>query len=237
MNSYNLFLSIIPGIIICLYIYFKDKHEKEPFSLLVINFLFGIISVVFLPKIYSYTDPIFNFSSTNFLISLISCIVGIGLIEEFCKFIFVRFITYYFKDFNEPMDGVVYCVMVSMGFATVENIMHVANSGSDGEAVAMARMFSSVPAHAICAIIMGYYIGIQKFKKKKGIAVKGLIWASIFHGLYDAFLFSNSVSEELATFLMIILFIVSFEICLRIIEKHLDDSPFKPKFKKNPKHH
>ena len=231
-----MFLSILPGIVICFYIYYQDKHEKEPFSLLLINFLFSVLSGYIVGYyIYDFTDRLFDFSSDNFLISLTSCIIGIGLIEEFCKFIFVRYITYYFKDFNEPMDGVVYCVMVSMGLATLENIIYVFNAGSDGESLAIIRMFTAVPMHAICAIIMGYYIGLQKFKKKNGVALKGLIWASIFHGLYDAFILSDSVKEELVLFLITILFFVSFQICLRLIEKHVDISPFKPNYKKNSK--
>ena len=131
MSFYLLALAIAPGIAICMYIYFKDKYEKEPIKLLVISFLLGVLSVV--PTlILSYLGKAiigFNPGSTHFLFSLTSCVIGIGLVEEFSKFIFVRYYAYKKDDFNEPFDGIVYCVMVSMGFATFENILYVAFFG------------------------------------------------------------------------------------------------------------
>jgi protease PrsW len=42
-----LLLAIAPAMIIILYIYFKDKFEKEPIGFLVKNFLMGaIVSVI-----------------------------------------------------------------------------------------------------------------------------------------------------------------------------------------------
>ena len=39
-------IAIAPGIAISMYIYFKDKHEKEPLKLLVISFILGVLSVI-----------------------------------------------------------------------------------------------------------------------------------------------------------------------------------------------
>lgn len=117
MNLSLLALAIAPGIAISMFIYFKDKHEKEPLKLLIISFILGVLSVIpttilSLVGLYVFgLDP----ESNSMLYSLISCVVGIGLVEEYSKFIFVRYYTYRKDDFNEPFDGIVYCVMVSMG--------------------------------------------------------------------------------------------------------------------------
>jgi len=37
-------LALAPGVAIALYIYLKDKHEREPLSLLLISFLYGVLS-------------------------------------------------------------------------------------------------------------------------------------------------------------------------------------------------
>ena len=49
--------------------------------------------------------------------------IGIALVEEGSKFSFLK---NFFspKEFNEPFDGIIYAVMISLGFA-VENFMYV----------------------------------------------------------------------------------------------------------------
>ena len=49
----------------------------------------------------------------------------VAFIEEFSKYVIVRYYNQPKKGFNEPFDGIIYAVMVSMGFAAVENIMCV----------------------------------------------------------------------------------------------------------------
>ena len=57
------------------------------------------------------------------------------------------------KDFNEPIDGVVYGVTVSLGFATLENIYYVyfLNDYFDtsSQSLAILRSFSAIPAHGV----------------------------------------------------------------------------------------
>ncbi|MDB4682536.1 PrsW family glutamic-type intramembrane protease [Crocinitomicaceae bacterium] len=219
-------LAIAPGIAISMYIYFKDKHEKEPLKLLVISFLLGAVSVIpttILTLIGQYFFD-FNPMSSSFYFSLFSCVVGIGLIEEYSKFIFVRYYTYRKEDFNEPFDGIVYCVMVSMGFATVENILYVYEGG---QAVAWARMFTAVPMHAIFAIIMGYYMGIQKFYNKKGYAFIGLLYASVLHGVYDFVIMNPEISAEIQWLGFLACIIFGIRVARKSIKLHQDNSPFK----------
>ena len=54
--------------------------------------------------------------------------------------------------------------MVAMGFATIENVIFVMEGGVT---TGIVRMFSTVPAHATFAVIMGYYLGKAKFNEKK----------------------------------------------------------------------
>ena len=225
MSLYLLSLAIAPGIAICMYIYFKDKYEKEPIKLLVISFLLGVLSVV--PTlILSYLGKAifgFNPGSTHFLFSLTSCVIGIGLVEEFSKFIFVRYYAYKKDDFNEPFDGIVYCVMVSMGFATFENILYVAGSG---EQTAWLRMFTAVPMHASFAVIMGYFMGVQKFFGKKNYAFVGLLLASLLHGVYDFVLMHPGLDQGTSLMGFLLFIIVGFYYARKAIRMHQEISPF-----------
>ncbi len=70
----------------------------------------------------------------------------IGFSEEFSKFLGVRLYAYNKKSFDEPLDGIVYSVMVGMGFATFENVLYVLKYAEMGMGmeVGLDRMFLSV---------------------------------------------------------------------------------------------
>ena len=226
MSLYLLALAIAPGIAICFYIYFKDKYEKEPIRLLVISFILGVLSVVPTLLLSELGTYFFGFepTSSNLVFSLISCVIGIGLVEEFSKFIFVRYYAYKKDDFNEPFDGIVYCVMVSMGFATIENILYVAASGAS---TGWLRMFTAVPMHAVFAIVMGYYLGVQKSFGVKTAALQGLLLASLLHGVYDFVLMYPGIHPGLQLLGFLACLFFGFRFARKAIRLHQESSPFK----------
>ncbi len=190
MNSLLLLaLALAPGAAIGLYIYFKDKYEREPIGLVVRSFFLGIVSVVVTLLIsfpINYIVPIDEKSWTE---QAVHAFLLVALIEEFSKFIFVRWVLFPNKNFNEPFDGIVYAVSVGLGFAGLENIIYVVNS-DNGLATGILRMFTAVPAHASFAVLMGYFMGIAKCEKGKAHYVwYGLLAATLFHGAYDYFWF------------------------------------------------
>ena len=153
----------------------------------------------------------------------------VALVEEFSKFIFVRGILYKNKNFNEPFDGIVYAVMVSMGFATFENILYIVD---DGIQTAILRMFTAVPAHASFAVLMGYYLGKAKFEHKKSYyAFHALGIATLFHGAYDYFWFIAYVPGIWLG--AIISLIIGIILSKRAIKIHQDQSPFHPNMIQN----
>lgn len=184
-------LALAPGAAIALYIYLKDKHEREPLGLLLISFFYGALSVIVTLLISMPLEVILiNKQSAAELFA--DAFFKVALVEEFSKFIFIRFILFRNKNFNEPFDGIVYAAMVGMGFATLENILYVYQFGIP---TGIMRMFTAVPAHACFAILMGYYLGRAKFthQRKLYYSLLALISATVFHGLYDYFLFITFV--------------------------------------------
>ena len=181
----NLILAILPPVLIAYYVYQQDKFEREPKSLIVKSFLFGCISVV--PILI--LELIFNENLFSSLFVYMFC--GVALVEEGMKYFFLK--KYLFKnpEFNEPLDGIVYAVMVSLGFATVENIAYVIGAQEQGTFVAVLRMFSAIPLHAACGVIMGYFVGMAKFNKENynSLLLKGVLIATLVHAIYNYFLF------------------------------------------------
>ncbi len=188
-----LLLAIAPVFTIILYIYYKDKHDKEPKKLLFISFLLGAVVSVIITTIayagFEYLLPIKD--EFSIVQQFIQAFFVVALTEEFSKFIIVRYYAQPKEAFDEPFDGIMYAVMVSMGFAATENVLYVLEGGY---VTGILRAFTAVPAHATFGILMGYFMGKAKFSKhKKILNLCGLILAIIFHGCYDFFLFINFV--------------------------------------------
>lgn len=188
-----LLLAIAPTLVIIVYIYLKDKFEKEPLRLLIKNFLLGAIISILITIVLGYLmNLILPLPDERSIFQMfLKAFVVVGFVEEFSKYVIVRYVSQRNSAFNEPFDGIVYAVMVSMGFATLENILYVFQYGVS---TGIIRAFTAVPAHATFAILMGYFMGKAHFSSNRiALNLTGLLVATIFHGAYDFFLFINYI--------------------------------------------
>ena len=142
--------------------------------------------------------------TSGFINIFILSFIIIAPIEEYLKYVVVMNGVYKSLEFDEVMDGIVYTVSASLGFATLENILYVF---SHGVGIGIARAFSAVPGHAFFGALMGYYIGLAKLnpEKEKQFLTKGLIFAILAHGLYDFLLFTKTDLAALVIVLIIVL--------------------------------
>ncbi len=184
-----LLLSLAPVFIIAGYIYFRDKYEREPISLLLKSLFMGVIitlPVVLMESILS----VFGFADSTILNAFYNGFVVAAFSEELWKLAAVYLLVWRSPEFNERFDGIVYAVFVSLGFAAVENVLYVMDGGAE---VAMARAITAVPVHALFGVMMGYYLAIAKFspQKRKGNLWKALFIPVLFHGFYDFILMTG----------------------------------------------
>lgn len=227
-------ISILPVIVLMIYIYRKDKYEKEPLGLLVKAFGCGILSalaviIVLLPL----GEPqLFG----DFFQSIFTSFFFAAIPEEIAKFVFLYLLIWNNKNFNEYFDGIVYAVFVSLGFACFENIIYVFGNGVE---VGISRALFSVPAHFLFAVIMGYYFSIAKFSgqsKRKNLLL-GVLLAILAHGTFNTILFwidsLNEISESLASVFTLLFYafdIYLWRIGLKRIKKHISKSEYKSIF-------
>ena len=180
----KLLLAILPPFLIAYYVYQKDKYDKEPKSLIIKSFLFGCVAII--PAIFLETI----YDQSLFPNLFLYAFFGIALIEEGVKYFFLKNYMYKKEEFNEPMDGIVYAVMIGLGFATVENIFYVFKYEEQGLFVAISRMFTAIPLHAVSGVVLGYFVGLAKFSQnKQPLLYKGLFLAVLIHALYNYFIF------------------------------------------------
>jgi len=220
-----LLLALAPVVVILIYIYVKDKYEKEPIGLLVKNFLLGaIISIIITVVLGFAANIIFPVTDEKDIFQqFVKAFFVVALVEEFSKYIIVKYYSQKKADFNEPFDGIVYAVVVSMGFAALENVLYVYQYGV---ATGLTRAFTAVPAHATFGILMGYFMGKAKFSDNRvKYNLLGLLIATLFHGAYDFFLFINFIPGiAIGAFVSLIIGIV---LSRKAIKKHQLISHFK----------
>ena len=216
-------LALAPGCAIILYIYLKDKHEREPLSLLVTSFFYGCISTIVTLSISYPVNLLILTKEDDVIEQFYNAFFKVALVEEFSKFVFVRFILFNNKNFNEPFDGIVYAVIVSMGFATIENILYVFQFGF---ATGIMRLFTAVPAHAAFGILMGYFLGKAKFAHRKNLYLSmiALLIPTLVHGSYDYFWFISYVPGIWTG--AVISLVVSLVLSRKAIRLHQQASPF-----------
>ncbi|WP_422104082.1 PrsW family intramembrane metalloprotease [Winogradskyella sp.] len=220
-----LLMAVAPVMVIIVYIYFQDKYEKEPIGLLIACFLFGaIVSILIVTLLYIFTGQFIPITDPySIWQQFIQAFVVVALSEEFSKYVIVKYFAQPKKAFNEPYDGIIYAVMVSMGFACTENIMYVLQGGME---TAVLRAFTAVPAHATFGVLMGYYMGKAKFSNRRfKLNMAGLFLAVLFHGAYDFFLFIRFIPGiSTGAFISLLIAII---LSRKAIKRHQDNSNFK----------
>jgi len=217
-------LAVIPGLLISYLIYRMDKFEKEPPLHLVLCFVAGMLITV--PAMFLEEQGAkfgWEESGSLFWIAMFAVFI-VALSEEIMKFLVLILYPYQQKFFNEPMDGIIYAVMISMGFATVENLLYADRFGLE---TTITRAFTAVPAHAVFAIISGYFVGLAKFNPEKKIKYLSLAFSLpiLIHGIYNFFILQN-LYEWMMGIAIFVLGVSAF-FAWQFIRKHQDDSPFK----------
>lgn len=192
----NVIFAVIPSILLCLYVYEKDVVEKEPIMMLIRLFFLGILVTV--PTYFTerFVMAAFKIEETNYLNCFIIAFCIVALIEETFKYIIFYFGSWRNKNFDHKYDAIVYAVFVSLGFATLENILYVLNNDTS---VALLRAIISVPAHAFYGVASGFFLGLAKkasLTNNKNVEIKykalGLLIPIILHGIFDFLLLTEN---------------------------------------------
>tara|TARA_B000000460_G_C21391584_1_gene338422 strand:+ start:139 stop:765 length:627 start_codon:yes stop_codon:yes gene_type:complete len=115
--------------------------------------------------------------------------LGPAWAEELLKFSILYLIVLRRDEFNEPMDGIVYGVAASLGFATYENYDYVFRLAEQWDLVPMDlaiwRSYSAIPMHGLNGCLMGFYFGKYAFTGDKKFLLLSLLIPFLMHGLYN----------------------------------------------------
>ena len=219
-----LVLAIAPVATIILWIYLKDKYDKEPVITLSKFFILGILVSALAIYVEELLIKLNTFSKIGDMI-YISFIVA-GLTEEGLKALILIPNLLRERNFNEKLDGIIYSVFLSLGFATVENIIYILfEDPTSVFQVSIIRAIISIPAHMMFAIIMGYYISKYKFNSSKSKPKTYLIMSIrvpiLLHGIFD-FILMIPYRWSIIVFIAYIVFL--WKVSLDKLDEYTDNS-------------
>ncbi len=221
---YLLLLALAPAIIIMMYVYFRDKYEKEPVKLILKGILLGAVIIFPVGLIENYLiafgkgfDKIPKAAFDGYIVA--------GATEEAFKYLMVFILIWRNHNFNEKFDGIVYAVSVSLGFAAIENLLYVFSGNS--LQVGLLRAFTAVPGHTVFGIVMGFYLGLARFsikdRRKWLLSAFTIPW--LLHGTYDFMLMSGH-PVLMITFVPFLVFMYRYG--LKKMREHTIQSVFNP---------
>ncbi len=229
----NLFLAVIPSVLLCIYVYKMDSVEKEPTSMLFTLFFCGVLITIPAAYVEKTLIEFTGLTSQDYLGSFLLSFLIIALVEEGYKYLILWIGTWKSKAFDHKYDAIVYAVFISLGFATLENILYVydnmnkavevaggiiQNSQDNALRVAILRALISVPAHAFYAVASGYFLGHAKqysHHNRRGKVIL-FVFLSIFvpillHGTFDfLLLLDNNIILGIFFSFVALLYMVSY---------------------------
>jgi len=163
--------ALVPAVWLCVYVFRKDRVEKEPIGLLLQLFALGalvsfaaayledfvldIIDAAFKSHTHTMADGTVVMTKKVFYVyNFIKYFFGVALVEEAVKWLMLVQTTKTNDEFDSLFDGIIYAVFVSLGFAAIENVFYVTQYGWGN---ALARAVLSVPGHMFFGVMMGYH--------------------------------------------------------------------------------
>lgn len=171
--------ALAPAMALFSYVYLRDSFSRGAMFLVLRIFIIGALLVLPISVIQ------FAFTEEAILAhSFLKAFLLYGLIEEGLKWLMLFIFAYQHGQLKQPIDGIVFGVALSLGFASVENSLYMIAYGFD---YVLPRTLLPTTAHAVYGIIMGYYVGRAKYhpSKKQLFLFLAAVLPMILHGSYD----------------------------------------------------
>ena len=190
LNTLSLLLS--PALAVFFAIAFRSKLNSKDSTVLVVSFCISLLTVIPSLVIKFTASELGLDESVYTLFGRIGFSAFTSFVDELNKYIVIIAYAYRRREFDEPYAGILICIMIGLGFVTVDNAWHILNADKYSDSW---RVITSIPLSICTAVLMGYYTGLSKYGLDSddisafGHRMRGLITATFYHGFYNFFLF------------------------------------------------
>ena len=231
MIYYRLPLYILFGVLpslIWLFYYLKKDMHPEPKKMIVKIFFYGILVTipvfllqVGLSAILDQIKILGFFNGYPIIEDLLKWFVVIALTEETLKYGVVKLAILKSDELDEPLDIMLYMVVVALGFAALENILYLFSPIDNmsfnaiiGSTIVISfiRFIGATFLHTLCSGLIGYFLAksILENRSKLHLTMVGILFSTLLHGLYNFSIITMQAPFNFFIPLIIILGLIIF---------------------------
>lgn len=183
----------------------EDRLHPEPKKIIALVFALGMLATF--PAKYGEEFALRYLEYGSFLL-----IVIWAFIEEFVKYCAAYFgAMWHNRNFDEPIDAMIYLITAGLGFAGLENALFFFKNFHDGGLLfGLAsngfRFLGATMLHVLSSATLGAFIGFAFYQNswvRERRFFMGLILATLLHALYNKLIMMNvsgSYQALLSTF-------------------------------------
>jgi len=180
---------IAPALMVLLALVSFEIMDKASYKAYLSSYFLGILTVIPMIIALMVADNMNLIHERSIRRILLFSFFLVGFIAEFSKFLLLRFYFLPKEIITKPVDGILYLINISLGFVTVANV-YFTFFWSDLLPI-HAINFTLPLANILFGIIMGFFLGMTKFRTNFVDSYTGLAAAIFFQGLYNFCLLSK----------------------------------------------
>ncbi|MEK7646628.1 MAG: PrsW family glutamic-type intramembrane protease [Patescibacteria group bacterium] len=197
---YAALAGIVPSLVWLFFWTREDIAHPESRMILTVSFFGGMIAVVAAILGEKYVADIFTDTQSRY--------IAWAAIEEVVKLLAVVICALLSSQNDEPIDAMIYCITVALGFAALENTLFITTpllEGNVWQGVVMGNMrfMGSTLVHVVSSALIGFALGWTFYRgylaKIIGLIV-GLGLAITFHSAFNLSIIAGGATNTLRTF-------------------------------------
>lgn len=193
---------LLPGLFWLWFWLREDKSKPEPLSLITVSFIAGMLVVPIALPLQKIALDLYD---DTYLI-----LVWV-IIEEVLKFSAALLVVLWHKAVDEPIDIIVYMIVIALGFSSLENGLFMFNPLVAGDVTnsivtGFFRFVGASLLHVLASGTVGAFMALAFYKRsfiKLLAGTFGLFIAIILHALFNFFIMDASGETILAVFLFV----------------------------------
>ncbi|HEX4951714.1 MAG TPA: PrsW family glutamic-type intramembrane protease [Blastocatellia bacterium] len=221
-------LSIAPCALWLWYFYSRSLYKRPSLRLIAITFLLGSIATLIAIWLNLLGQSLFlRLFGPGVWTRVLVLFLVVGPVEEFCKLLAVALYAYRRREFDEPLDGVIYSATAALGFAAIENVIYLSQNNP---LLVLLRGPLSNPGHALFSSLWGLSLSRAKSApnlplQRFPIILRGWLMASLLHSIFDALLLASERVSIILFYVVIAALLALFFWVRKQIRFHRDKSP------------
>ena len=190
--------------------YLEEDPHPEPKKLIFEAFLAGAVSTFIVLGV----QTLFNSWAVDKGITAHTFLSFLFLagIEEFFKFGAAWIVISKNRDnFDEPVDAMIYLIVVALGFAAVENMAAASSAGELAFETTTLRFIGATLLHTLSSGLLGYYWALSLIRIKRQTLLIGFVLATLLHTIFNYLIIKYEPAVVPTIFLIIFAIFILYD--------------------------